>query len=98
MRPMPPLLLPLLALAGCAPAPAPTLEPVTLLLLGGYRDPADACRRAGESEATADYLDDAANLVACPKDAENLGVFVTETGALEVARLGGYVLYSVRRH
>ena len=97
MRPML-LLLPLLALAACAPAPAPTPEPVTLLLLGGYRDPADACRRAGESEATADYLDDQADLVACPENAENLGVFVTDTGAVEVARLEGYILYSVRRH
>ena len=71
---------------------------MTLLLLGGYRDPADPCRLAGESAATADYLDDAADLVACPEDAENLGVFVTETGAVEVARLEGYILYSVQRH
>lgn len=95
MHPMPLLLL-LLAVTACAPPPP--AEPATIPLLGGYRDPAGLCRLAGESEATGPYLDDAADLVACPEEAENLGVFVTETGAVEVARLGGYVLYSVRRH
>ncbi len=88
-------LLVMLALPACAPT-AP-VEPVSLPLLGGYRDPADMCRRVGESAATIDYLDDAADLVGCPEGAENLGVFVTETGAVEVARLDGFILYSVPR-
>lgn len=88
-----PLLIPLLALPACEPVPS--AEPVTLLLLGGYRDPADPCRRVAENEVSSPYLDDMADLVACPAGAENLGVFVTETGAQEVARLGAYVLYSV---
>lgn len=91
MQPMP--LLALLILP--AFIPVPPSEPAALPLLGGYRDPADACRRVGESAATVDYLDDAADLVACPEGAEILGVVVTETGAVEIARLGGYVLYSV---
>ena len=91
MRPISLLLM--LALPACTPTPPS--EPAALPLLGGYRDPADACRRVGESAATIDYLDDAADLVACPEGAENLGVFVTETSAIEVARLGGYILYSV---
>jgi hypothetical protein len=81
-------------LTGCAPTPS---EPDSITLLGGYRDPADACRRVGETAYTNRFLDDAADLVGCPEGAENLGVFVTETGAREVDRFGGYVLYSVPR-
>ena len=43
----------------------------------------------------AQLLDDAADLVGCPADMENLGVFALDTGGVEVARAGGYVLYSV---
>ena len=78
-----------LALA-CTP-----VEPDTITLLGGYRDPADQCRRVGETAYTNQFLDDAADLVGCLEGAENLGVFVTETGAREVDRFAGYILYSV---
>ncbi|MCU0907294.1 MAG: hypothetical protein MUF73_07575 [Rhodobacteraceae bacterium] len=81
-----------IALTGCMPSPS---EPDSITLLGGYRDPADACRRVGETAYTNQFLDDAADLVGCPEGAENLGVFVTETGAREVDRFGGYILYSV---
>lgn len=87
-----PLALPAALLAACAP-PAP--EP--LLFLEGYRDPADPCRRLGETAASSPFLDDAADLVGCPEGMENMGVFVTETGAREVARLQGTVLFSVPR-
>ena len=80
------------ALTGCMPAPS---EPDSITLLGGYRDPADQCRRVGETAYTNQFLDDAADLVGCPEGAENLGVFVTETGAREVDRFGGFILYSV---
>lgn len=69
--------------------------PVELPLLGGYRDAADQCQRVGESAYTNQFLDDAADLVACPAGAENIGVFVAETGAIEVDRAGGFILYSV---
>jgi hypothetical protein len=91
-------ILPLLAvtaLAACDPAAPP--PPDALPLLGGYRDPADQCQRVGESAATVEFLDDAADLVGCPEGAENIGVFVTETGGIEVGRLQGYILYSVPR-
>ena len=81
-----------IALTGCMPAPS---EPDSITLLGGYRDPADQCRRVGETAYTNQFLDDAADLVGCPEGAENLGVFVTETGAREVDRFGGFILYSV---
>lgn len=83
-----------LFLAACAPEPAPVTS--TLPFFGdGYRFDGDACRRLGESPQTQEFLDDAADLVGCPEDLENLGVFVTDTGALEVARIDGFILYSV---
>lgn len=94
MRPA--LLLPLPAmLLACTPEPAP-LPDTTLPFFGdGYRAEGDPCRRLGESADTVEYLDHTADLVGCPEDMENLGVFVTDTGATEVARQDGYVLYSV---
>ncbi|WOI55647.1 hypothetical protein [Palleronia sp. LCG004] len=86
----------LLTLTACLPVEAPPI-PVDLPLLGPYRDEGDQCRRVGESAYTNQYLDDAADLVACPEDAGDLGLFVTETGGIEVDRVGGFVLYSVPR-
>lgn len=87
------------ALALFAAACTPTPEPVTgntLPIFGdGYRFKGDICRRVGEDDFTNQFLDDAADLVACPEDAENLGVFVIDTGAVEVARRDGFILYSV---
>ncbi|MBJ3761199.1 hypothetical protein ILP92_00345 [Maribius pontilimi] len=87
------LLIPL-AVAACDQAPAPPTH-VDLPLLGGYRSDADPCQRVGENAYTVDFLDDASDLVACPATVEDLGVFITETGAREVSRVGGFILYSV---
>ena len=87
-------LLPLVLLTACVAAPPPaslTLSPT------GYRADGDQCRLAFETASTVEYLDDAADLVACPADMENLGVFALDTGGQEVARIAGYVLYSVPR-
>ena len=84
-------ILPLLLAAACTPV---TIIPIPLFG-EGYRADGDQCRRVGESEATQEFLDDAADLVACPEDMENLGVFALDTGGVEVARMDGYVLYSV---
>ncbi|MCK8465330.1 hypothetical protein MUY35_15835 [Aliiroseovarius sp. S1339] len=73
-----------------------TVAPATdLPLMGGYRDVADQCQRVGESAATVEYLDHTADLVACPAEYEGLGVFTHETGGVEVARIDGWVLFSV---
>ena len=92
-------LLPVLLLAGCAPVvtvPPPAETTVELPFFGtGYRAEGDQCRRIGESAFTNQFLDDSADLVGCPADMENLGVFALDTGGVEVARAGGYVLYSV---
>lgn len=63
----------------------------------GYRAEGDQCRRIGEDGYTNQFLDDSADLVGCPVNYEGLGVFVSETGAIEVAENGGYFLYSVPR-
>jgi hypothetical protein len=63
----------------------------------GYRFKGDACRRLGEDAFTNQFLDDSADLVGCPADLENLGVFVIDSGAQEVARRDGYVIFSVPR-
>jgi hypothetical protein len=95
MRHVVPAALALTLLAACEPGPAP--GPDSLPLMGGYRDAADPCVRVGEDAYTNQFLDDAADLVGCPVGMENMGVFVTETGAREVATAAGYVLFSVPR-
>ncbi len=93
MRPL--FLLPVFALAACE-MPAPELPETDLPFFGdGYRADGDQCRNLGESADTIEYLDHTADLVGCPEDMENLGVFVADTGAIEVARKDGYVIYSV---
>ncbi len=91
-------LTPLLALpllAACDPAPPAQTGPEIPFFGDGYRAEGDPCRRVGENEFTNQFLDDAADFVGCPADMENLGVFVTETGAILVAQVGGTNLYSV---
>lgn len=50
-----------------------------------------------ENEFTNQFLDDSADLVGCPADYEGIGVFQTETGAVQVGQAQGYVLFSVLR-
>ena len=85
-----------LALAACEMTTPPPASGEPLPFFGnGYRFEGDACRRVGESAQTVEFLDDAADLVGCPEDLENLGVFVLDSGAREVARIDDYVLFSV---
>jgi hypothetical protein len=87
--------LPAFALLACTPAPAPDPGADLPFFGDGYRAEGDQCRRVGENDFTNQFLDDAADLVGCPAGMENLGVFVTETGAILVAQVGGTNLYSV---
>ena len=82
-------------LMACTPEPEPLPETSLPFFGDGYRAAGDPCRRLGESSETVNYLDHTADLVGCPEDMENLGVFTADTGAKEVARRDGYVLYSV---
>lgn len=83
------------ALVACEPTTTKTT--VELPFGAGYPIAEDLtrCRIVGENDYTNQYLDDQAVLVGCPADAENLGVFVIDTGAQEVDRVGPYILYSV---
>jgi hypothetical protein len=71
--------------------------PSDLPLFGeGYPNPGDPCRRVGESATTSRYLDDAADLVACPPSTD-AGLFAFTYGATELERIEGWMLFSVPR-
>ena len=81
------------------PATLPTapVPPADVPLFGpGYRTAGDGCRRAGESAFTNQFLSDAADLVACPPGTDPR-FFAFETGGREVARLDGWILFTVPR-
>ncbi len=87
----------LLVIAACAPAPDPVVLPETSLPFfgDGYPAAGDLCRNLGESAETVNYLDHTADLVGCPETMPDLDAFVAETGAREVFRQDGYVVYSI---
>ena len=84
-----------LVVAGCAQTPPP-VNP-DLPYVRDYRAKGDQCFLVGESADTVEYLDHTSDLVACPSDYEGLGVFMTETGAEQVAVVGQYTLFTVSR-
>jgi hypothetical protein len=86
-----------IGMAACTPQPIPTDLPETKLPFfgDGYRANGDLCRRLGESAETINYLDHTADLVGCPETMPDLQEFKTETGAREVFRQDGYVVYSI---
>ncbi len=77
-------------------APA-TQVPDDLPLFGqGYPNHGDPCRQVGESRLTNRYLDDAADLVACPPGTD-AGLFSYSHEATELERVQGWILFSVPR-
>ena len=106
MRLLPALALPaFLLLASCSsggpsislPGSSGARPPADVPLVGpGFRSQGDACRRAGESAFTSQFLSDAADLVACPPGTDPR-LFIHETGGTEVARRDGWILFTVPR-
>lgn len=93
-------------LTGCAQAPAPDAtdrgflgrsETGELLLVRAYRGDDDPCVLVGETEATGNFLDDAADLVGCPAGSPEAQAFPSETGAIPITEIDGYQLYTVPR-
>lgn len=87
------LMIPLLV-AACAPDVPAVSEP-SLPYVRDYRAEGDQCYLVGESPETVEYLDDSADLVVCPSDYEGVGVFIAETGAVEVKSYGDFTLFTV---
>ena len=76
--------------------PRPT-PPADFAVFGsGFPNAGDPCRRAGETEFTNQFLDDAADLVACPPGSDT-ATFAANFQAREVARRDFWTLFSVPR-
>ena len=72
----------------------PAAEPLPFLG-DGYPQAGDECRRLGENEYTAEFLDHTADLVACPEDYAGLDEFVVSNNADMLDRTQGHVVLSV---
>lgn len=105
MRPITLAVLPLaaLGLAACedtgstAGTSVSTIGPPALALFGpGWPNPGDPCYRAGESAVTGNFLDDAADLIACPPTTD-AGLFTFTHNAAQVGTYEGWYLFSVPR-
>lgn len=102
MRPLSAFVLPLMILSACddssvGSAGAPPVGPPSLGLFGdGYPQPGDLCYRAGETEVTVNYLDDSADLVACPPGTDP-EAYSDTSGGTPVAVVEGWTLFSVPR-
>ncbi len=89
-----------LGVAGCdvaAPATAVDDPDPDLNFVRSYRSPSDECQLVGESAFTVDFLDDAADLVACPTGSEDLTSLIAETEAPILTQTQSYSLVSVPR-
>lgn len=87
----------MLFVGACAPAPMEPPESTLPFFGDGYPNAGDPCRRLGEAEATAEYLDHTADLIGCPADMTDLEAFMAETGAAEAFMQDGYIALSVPR-
>lgn len=96
----------LLALAACQDMPLETEAADTFIvsptnddlrLVRGYRSTDDDCQLTGETAFTVDFLDDAGDLVSCPSGSDAAQSLVDMYNARQVAKTGGYTVYSVPR-
>ena len=66
-----------------------------LIFVRGYRGAADECQLVGETAFTIDFLDDAADLVACPTGSAAMASLVAETGAQMVTQTNSFTFFSI---
>ena len=87
-----------LVVAGCIETPVEVAvsEPdPDLVFVRGYRNPSDECQLVGESAFTVDFLDDAANLVACPTGSYAMQTLMAETGSRIVTQTNSFTFFSL---
>ena len=66
-----------------------------LVFVRGYRSPSDECQLVGESGFTIDFLDDAADLVACPTGSSAMETLMAETGSQIITQTNSFSLFSL---
>ncbi len=76
-------------------APPPTNG--DLSLVGGYRSQDDWCQLTGETAFTVNFLDHTADLVSCPTGSAAAQSLVETLDARQVAKTGGYTVYTIPR-
>ena len=87
-----------LALAGCVeatPEVAISEPDPELIFVRGYRSAADECQLVGESAFTVDFLDDAADLVACPTGSAAMASLIAEIGTPMITQTNSYTFFSI---
>ena len=87
-----------LAVTGCgetAPEVAISEPDPELNFVRGYRNAADECQLVGESAFTVDFLDDAADLVACPTGSSAMETLMAETGARIITQTNSFSFFSL---
>ena len=87
-----------LALTGCvetAPQYAISEPDPELVFVRGYRSPGDECQLVGETAFTIDFLDDAADLVACPTGSAAMESLMVETGATMLTQTNSFAFFSI---
>ncbi|MCV6825836.1 MULTISPECIES: hypothetical protein [Halocynthiibacter] len=62
-----------------------------------YRGAGDTCQLVGENAFTVDFLDDAADLVACSTGTDDSASLAASEAARVVTQTNSYTLYSVAR-
>jgi len=87
-----------LAVLGCAETATEVAisEPdPELNFVRGYRSVVDECQLVGETAFTVEFLDDAADLVACPTGSAAMASMMAETGAATITQTNSYAFFSV---
>jgi hypothetical protein len=87
-----------LALTGCVeatPEVAISQPDPELVFVRGYRGAADECQLVGETAFTIDFLDDAADLVACPTGSAAMASLMAETGGSMVTQTNSFTFFTI---
>jgi hypothetical protein len=66
-----------------------------LVFVRGYRSVSDECQIVGESAFTVDFLDDAADLVACPTGSASVYSLMAETRAATLTQTNSFTFFSI---